>query len=78
MWLSRAIATLAGTLAGRTAAQEREDIGRALSPEEETALLRAAAANRSPFIDRSILLALTSVMRAGEIRTQQVGRVNFA
>jgi integrase len=58
--------------------EEREDIGRALAPEEETALLAAAAANSSPFIDRFIRIGLTSAMRAGEIRTLQVGRVNFA
>jgi integrase len=58
--------------------EEREDIGRALAPEEESALLAAAAANSSPFIDRFIRIALTSAMRAGEIRTLQVGRVNFA
>jgi TolB-like protein/integrase len=59
-------------------AEEGEDIGRALAPEEESALLAAAAANSSPFIDRFIRIALTSAMRAGEIRTLQVGRVNFA
>jgi integrase len=58
--------------------EEREDIGRALVPEEESALLSAAAANTSPFIDRFIRIGLTSAMRAGEIRTLQVGRVNFA
>jgi integrase len=57
--------------------EEREDIGRALSPEEEAAILDAAAANRSPVIDRFIRIALVSVMRSGEIRTLQVGRVNF-
>jgi integrase len=58
--------------------EEREDIGRALAPEEEAALLGAAAANSSPFIDRFIRIALTSAMRAGEIRTIQVGRLDFA
>ena len=58
--------------------EEREDIGRALTPEEESALLGAAAANSSPFINRFIRIGLTSAMRAGEIRTLQVGRVNFA
>jgi integrase len=58
--------------------EEREDIGRALSPEEESEILQAAAVNSSPFIDRFIRIALTSAMRAGEIRTLQVGRVNFA
>lgn len=58
--------------------EEPEDIGRALSPEEEAALLAAAAVNSSPYIDRFIRIALTSVMRSGEIRTLQVGRVNFA
>jgi integrase len=58
--------------------EEREDIGRALAPDEEARLLGAAATNPSPFIDRFIRVALTSAMRAGEIRTLQVGRVNFA
>jgi integrase len=58
--------------------EEPEDIGRALLPEEEAALLGAAAVNSSPYIDRFIRIALTSVMRSGEIRTLQVGRVNFA
>jgi len=58
--------------------EEREDIGRALAPDEEAALLAAAAANSSPFIDRFIRIGLTSAMRAGEIRTLQVGRVNLA
>ena len=49
-----------------------------MAPEEESALLKAAAANSSPFIDRFIRIGLTSAMRAGEIRTLQVGRVNFA
>ena len=57
--------------------EEREDIGRALAPDEEAALLNAAAVNTSPYIDRFIRIALTSVMRSGEIRTLQVGRVNF-
>jgi integrase len=57
--------------------EEREDIGRALAPEEEAALLNAAAANRSPFIDRFIRIALMTAMRAGEIRTIQAGRVNL-
>jgi len=58
--------------------EEREDIGRALAPEEEAALLAASAANPSPYIDRIIRVALTSAMRSGEIQTLQVGRVNFA
>lgn len=58
--------------------EEREDIGRALTPEEETALLRAAAANKSPFIERFIRIGLMTAMRAGEIRTLQAGRVNLA
>jgi integrase len=58
--------------------EEREDVGRALASDEEAALLDAAAANSSPFIDRFIRIALTSAMRSGEIRTLQVGRVNFA
>jgi len=58
--------------------EEPEDVGRALAPDEEEALLAAAAANKSPYIDRFIRIALTRVMRCGEIRTIQVGRVNFA
>jgi integrase len=58
--------------------EEREDIGRALTPEEETKLLQAAAVNPSPYIDRFIRIGLTSAMRSGEIRTLQVGRIDFA
>ena len=57
--------------------EEREDIGQALVPEEEAALLGAAAVNPSPYIDRIIRIALTSVMRCGEIRTLKVGRIDF-
>lgn len=57
--------------------EEPEDVGCALSPEEESAILEAAAANRSPFIGRFIRIALASAMRAGEIRTLQAGRINF-
>jgi integrase len=58
--------------------EERDDIGRALSTDEEASLLRAAALNSSPFIDRFIRIALTSAMRSGEIRTLQAAQVNFA
>lgn len=57
--------------------EEREDIGRALSPEEEATLLNAAAANRSPYINPFVRIALTSAMRSGEIRTLQAGRIDF-
>jgi integrase len=77
--LSRAIGhTWRELWSGVPRLEEREDIGRALAPEEESVLLAAAAANSSPFINRFIRIALTSAMRAGEIRTLQVGRVNFA
>jgi hypothetical protein len=44
--------------------EDREDIGRALSPDEEAALLGAAARNRSPYINRFVRIALTSAMRS--------------
>lgn len=46
---------------------ERKDIGRAITPEEETRLLAAASGARLPLIGTFIRVALTTGMRAGEI-----------
>lgn len=57
--------------------EEPEDIGRALSPKEEGAILGAAAANKSPLILPFIRIALSSAMRSGEIRALQVWQADF-
>lgn len=60
-----------------TRLEERHDVGRALSADEEAAILAAAEANTSPFIARFIRAALATGMRAGEIRTLQAGRLDW-
>lgn len=47
--------------------EERKDVGRALSPEEETWLLAAASQSRSPIVRTLIQVALLTGMRSGEI-----------
>jgi integrase len=47
--------------------EERKDVGRALSPDEERAILEAAAKNRSPMIQTFIRVALLTGLRCGEI-----------
>jgi integrase len=47
--------------------EERKDIGRALSPDEERAILAEAAKNRSPMIQTFIRIALLTGLRCGEI-----------
>jgi integrase len=49
--------------------EEPDDIGRALSSEEERALLDAAVRNRSRFIHPFMRIALLTAMRSSEIRT---------
>jgi len=57
--------------------RERSDVGRALSPEEETRLLAASLKSESPLIGPFIRLALTSGMRSGETLGLTWGRVNL-
>lgn len=57
--------------------KERNDIGKALTPEEETRLLEASLKAESPLIGPFIRIALTTGMRAGEILGLTWGRVNL-
>ena len=66
--LSRAIGPTWGVLRPKVKKlEEPKDIGRALSADEERAILDAAACNRSPVILPFIRIALTTGMRFGEI-----------
>jgi len=47
--------------------EERKDVGRALSPEEEKRFLEAVPLVRSPFIGAFVRVALLTGMRSGEI-----------
>lgn len=47
--------------------EERRDVGKALSPEEEHKLVSAAWASKSPFLGPFVSIALMTGMRSGEI-----------
>ncbi len=49
--------------------EEKKDVGKALSPEEETKLLEAVPKVRSPYIGTFVRVALMTGMRSGEITT---------
>jgi integrase len=55
----------------------REDLGRAISCNEETALLKACRASRSRSLYPAVLLALNTCMRYSEIRLLQWKQVDF-
>jgi integrase len=57
--------------------EENHEAGCALAPEEESRLLAAAAANRSPLILPFIRIALLTGMRSGEIRALRAGQLNW-
>jgi integrase len=57
--------------------EEPTDAGRALSDQEELALLEAAAKSRSRFIAPFLRLALLTAMRYNEIRTLTWAQVDF-
>jgi len=57
--------------------EENRDVGRALSTEEENAILEAAERNRSPVICRFIRAALATGMRSGEIRMLRAGQLDW-
>lgn len=61
--------------------EEREDVGRALSPDEESRMLDAAAAddspNRNPMLYTFLKIALTTGMRAGEICSLRWSQIDF-
>ncbi|PSH04622.1 MAG: hypothetical protein CXZ00_07375 [Acidobacteria bacterium] len=55
----------------------RDDIGRAIMPEEETALLQACGMSRSRSLVPFVTLAIETGARYGVIRTLQWGSVDF-
>lgn len=56
---------------------ERDDVGRAITPEEEAALLQACSQSRSRSLATFVILALESGARYGVIRTLQWGNVDL-
>jgi integrase len=56
----------------------REDTGRAISKEEETALLDACLASRSRSLYPAVVLALSTCMRYSEIRLLKWRQVDFS
>jgi integrase len=56
---------------------ERDDVGRAITPEEETALLQACAQSRSRSLVPFVTLAIETGARYGVIRTLQWGNVDL-
>jgi len=57
--------------------EERRDVGRALSPEEEQAIVEAAARNRSRMIGPVVRIALVTGMRRDEIRLLKWSQIDF-
>lgn len=61
--------------------EEKRDVGKALSPEEETRLLSAlskqTSPNRSQCLDAFIRVALLTGMRSGEISTLTWSQIDF-
>ena len=61
--------------------EENHEVGRALSPEEEKALLKAAAGddspNRNPMLYPFLQIALTTGMRSGEITSLKWEQIDF-
>ncbi len=55
----------------------REDVGRAITPEEEGALLQACAKSRSRSLVPFVTLAIETGARFGVVRTLQWGSVGF-
>ena len=58
--------------------EERKDAGTALTPEEETRLLDAAAQARSPILKTFLQLSLLTGMRSGEVSGFTWGQVDLA
>lgn len=57
--------------------EERKDIGRAITAEEESRLLRAASDSRLPLIATFVRIALATGMRAGEITSLTWAQVDM-
>jgi len=62
---------------GLKSLKERNDIGKALTPEQEAQLLAATVKAESPLIGPFVRIALTTGMRSGEILGLTWGRVNL-
>lgn len=58
--------------------EERKDVGRAISPDEERKLLEAVPKMRSPLIGTFVKIALLTGMRAGETTSLTWGQVDFS
>lgn len=58
--------------------EERHDVGKALSPEQETSLLAAADKSRSPNVRTMVRVSLLTGLRAGELSNLTWGQVDFA
>ena len=57
--------------------QDRDDVGRAISADEETALLAICWKSRSRGLATAVVIALNTGMREGEIRRLRWDQVNF-
>jgi integrase len=57
--------------------EEPTGVGRALAPEEEIAILQAAAENRSPLVHPFVRVALLTAMRHDEIRLLRWSQIDF-
>lgn len=57
--------------------KDRDDVGRAITPAEETALLAACRSSRSRGLYTAVVIALNTGMREAEIRTLRWNQVNF-
>jgi len=58
--------------------EERHDVGKALSPEQEKRLLAAADSSRSPNVRTMVRVSLLTGLRAGELSNLTWGRVDFS
>ena len=56
---------------------EREDVGRALTAEEESSVLAQASASESPHIYSAVVIALNTGLRDSEIRHMQWRQIDF-
>ena len=56
---------------------EREDVGRALTPDEEKSVLAQARASASPHIYVAVVIALNTGLRDSEIRHMQWRQIDF-
>ena len=57
--------------------KDRSDVGRAISADEETALLKTCLASRSRGLYTAVVIALNTGMRETEIRTLRWNQINF-